>query len=792
MSMVILNYRITEQYAPSNDSSYFRATRIETGADCYLRVIPVNAFPQASTLLSLQLTFQKRSAFRHSLVIPVGIPDVFPEGLILSQAYYPGKSLADVLKESGRPLEINRAMGFGYSIVSALAALHGQGIAHGSLSSNHVLIADNEEALVSFLPLPTEYDAKLKRYRHAASNDQEPTERDDVFALGVVLAELFTGLIPYGASVADSRRNANQYYEYYEAGFANFQGFPARDISDLILRCLTPSREEGFSSGIDVFNDFRSILERWTNEEPAAALPRPTAARPSAGKERPAGAAPIQSEEPAEPKPLPGYTIKDYDKSARRRRSLAGVLSAFFAIGVIAGGFFLYRYLSVIPVGDRPNYRGTLDALNLTQTVLAEKVTLPIAAEVTPENASAPENPSDSNEALSAPPIQENLPIRTEIGAGIVWLKDRQEMVYVPGGAFKMGLDGKFDFNLSILTPMTEAIVDSFWIDRTEISAGQYRSCAQSTICAEPTDPRFPADDALPAVGIAWADAEAYCRWAGKRLPTEAEWEKAARGTNGALFPWGNDSPYSQADASVLGALRPADDAETFDRSPYGALSMGGNVAEWTNDFYSENRVISAGMENPQGPLSGTTRTVKGGSATDAQFESGWLLAGRFGVEGANPQSFGFRCAVSAGEVDGEKASGLPDPIERSAMTDAPDRPQGCTNRVGFVADVTPDGQAIAQGQRMTKTWRFRNDGSCPLTEDYFMVATAGLQPGAQRLFRFGTTIQPGQEGDVTISYPVFGSGTQRVDFKLSSPSGTTFGLGPQQRGALWTEYIVQ
>ena len=119
----------------------------------------------------------------------------------------------------------------------------------------------------------------------------------------------------------------------------------------------------------------------------------------------------------------------------------------------------------------------------------------------------------------------------------------------------------------------------------------------------------------------------------------------------------------------VSGALRPADDAETFDRSPYGALSMGGNVAEWTNDFYSENRVMSAGMENPQGPLSGTTRTVKGGSAADAQFESGWLLAGRFGVEGANPQSFGFRCAVSAGEVDGEKVFGLPDPIERSATT---------------------------------------------------------------------------------------------------------------------------
>ena len=178
-------------------------------------------------------------------------------------------------------------------------------------------------SLVSFLPLPSDYDAKLKRYRHAASNDQAPTERDDVFALGVILAELFTGLIPYGASVADSRRNANQYYEYYEAGFANFQGFPARDISDLILRCLSPSREEGFSSAIDVFNDFRSILERWTNEEPDAALPRPTAARPTIGKERPAAAAPIQPEQSVEPNPLPGYTIKTFDKSAHRRRPLA-------------------------------------------------------------------------------------------------------------------------------------------------------------------------------------------------------------------------------------------------------------------------------------------------------------------------------------------------------------------------------------------------------------------------------------------------------------------------------------
>ena len=801
METVLYRYQISEKYAAAGNSSYYRATRVDTGADCYLRVMPIQAFAQANELLSLQLAVQKLAAFRHASIIPIGLPDVFPDGLILSQSYQSGKSLNEILKERGRPLELNLAMSCAYSIIAALAALHGQSLAHGALTSNHVLINDAGEALLSYLPLPNDYDTKLNRYRHAGTAVETPNARDDVFALGVVLAEIFTGLIPYGASVADSRRNANHYYEYYESGLASVRGFPDRDLSDLILRCLTPSKSDGFPSAVEMFGEFRSILEAWANG--AERVPPPASARKPKTNEAPKTAKPAAVIAAAEKgdasTPAPAYTIKDYDQSNHRRRSALTALTVFLTLGVIIGGLFLYQYLITIPLGGRPDYRGTLSFLNSTQTALAGKMALPVlvrsATETAPEpgtDAAAQAEPAQ--EAILVPESETDVavPIRNEIGGALRWKKDDQEMVYVPGGLFRMGLDDGFGFPIAVLKPMTQVQLDSFWIDRTEVSAGQYRRCVDATICAASDDARFPQDEDLPAAGISWADAEAYCRWAGKRLPTEAEWEKAARGTNGAIFPWGNDSPYSKAPPSVLAAPRPAKDTDTFDLSPYGAVSMGGNVAEWTNDFFTANRVMSDGMENPQGPVSGTTRTVKGGSAADPQFESGWIAANRFGVEGSNPQAYGFRCVAKTADVDESTAVGLTEAVPVSEMTAAKEPTADCAERIGFVSDVTADGQTVKVGETMTKTWRFRNIGTCPLTPAHYLVAVSGLPAGVQRLFPFGASIAPGQEGDVTISFPAAGNGQQRVDFKIANPAGTTFGLGPQQRGALWTEYLVQ
>lgn len=802
METVLVRYQISEKYAAAKNSSYYRATHLDSGADCYLRVMPIHAFAQANELLALQLSVQKLAAFRHASIIPIGMPDVYSEGLILSQSFVPGKSLNEVLKERGRPLDLNTAMGFAYSIIAALAALHGQGLAHGALTSNHILINEAGEALLSYLPLPNDYDSKLNRYRHAGTAVETPNARDDVFALGVVLAEIFTGLIPYGASVADSRRNANHYYEYYESGLSSIRGFPERDLSDLILRCLTPDKSDEFTSAVETFGEFRSILEAWANG--AERVPAPTPARQvkptvSTNPPKPVGA-PLPADKADASATTPKYTIQDYDQSTRRRRTAFTALTVFLTVGVIIGGLFLYQYLITIPLGGRPDYRGTLSFLNATQTVLAGKMALPVlvrsATEAAPEpksdgaSESVPAEPAA--EAVLAPEPERSAPIRNEIGAALRWMKDDQEMVYVPGGLFQMGLDDGFGFPIQVLKPMTQVQIDAFWIDRTEVSAGQYLRCADATVCAAPDEARFPQDHNLPAVGISWADAEAYCRWAGKRLPTEAEWEKAARGTNGAIFPWGNDSPYAMASPSALAAPREAKDTDTFDVSPYGAVSMGGNVAEWTNDFFTANRVMSAGMENPQGPVSGTTRTVKGGSTSDPQFEAGWAAANRIGVEGSNPQAYGFRCAANTADVSESTAVGIAESVPVAEMTAANGSTADCAERIGFVSDITADGQTVKPGEMMTKTWRFRNIGTCPLTPGYYLIVTGGLPNSVQHLFPFGASIAPEQEGDVTISYPAVGNGQQRVDFKIASPTGTTFGLGPQQRGALWTEYTVQ
>ena len=196
-------------------------------------------------------------------------------------------------------------------------------------------------------------------------------------------------------------------------------------------------------------------------------------------------------------------------------------------------------------------------------------------------------------------------------------------MVLVPGGEFMMGAReeyGMADKDERIIHPV---YLDAFYIDQYEITTARYAKFFQET--KRPV-PKYWSEQVLeqyarkPVVGVDWNEAVAYCSWAGKRLPTEAEWEKAARGTDQRLYPWGNAEPNRQranfdhcCDSNRYGVLT---DVGSFEegKSPYGAYDMAGNVWEWVADWYGEGYYAKSRERNPTGPSSGEKRVVRGGS----------------------------------------------------------------------------------------------------------------------------------------------------------------------------------
>jgi formylglycine-generating enzyme required for sulfatase activity len=265
------------------------------------------------------------------------------------------------------------------------------------------------------------------------------------------------------------------------------------------------------------------------------------------------------------------------------------------------------------------------------------------------------------------------------------------DMVLVPAGEFTMGTPAGSN-GLPDEHPARLVYLSAFWIDRYEVTNAAYETFVQATDYLAPANANpastlwehnrpLPGIEQHPVVNVSWLDAVAFCRWTEKRLPTEAEWEKTARGPTGRLYPWGNEWDFEKANSASYWAKRTVEFSNSVDWEafwikgegaliskqkgvkgevltlpvgsfpagvgPYGAWDLAGNAAEWVQDWYNPNYYTTAPVSDPQGPERGAIKAMRGGS---------WLkpaislrTADRdWGTMDSHPSGTGFRCARDA------------------------------------------------------------------------------------------------------------------------------------------------
>ena len=314
---------------------------------------------------------------------------------------------------------------------------------------------------------------------------------------------------------------------------------------------------------------------------------------------------------------------------------------------LIAFIFLIFLLAACVPATDTTAPPATPLPASVTPTVVNPETSTPETAPITPTATTTATVPS--NERTS--PI------------------DGMPQVYVPAGIVRMGgLDVHADDRDEL--PAHDVSLDAFWIDQLEVTNAMYMLCVQAGTCPPPEDwasdkrpSYFNNEDYkdYPVVHVTWVQANTYCAWADRRLPTEAEWERAARGDDFRNYPWGDELPtelYANFDRQVSDTSRVGSYAAGA--SSFGALDMAGNVWEWVADLYGIEYYSISLKHNPIGPESKTTnlRVIRGGS-----FQDEWIdlrVSKRGSALGPDPDAryedlnragehsskIGFRCAV--------------------------------------------------------------------------------------------------------------------------------------------------
>jgi len=575
-------YHITEQLGEGGMATVYKAFDNRLDRQVAIKFIRREAVtPQQLQQMLKRFEREAKSLARlsHPNIVKVHDYGEYEDMPYLVMEYLEGGSLKD---RTGTPLPYAEAVRSLLPIARALEYAHNENIIHRDVKPANILLSRTGEPHLSDFGVAkileiqpstiltgTGVGVGTPEYMAPEQWVGKVVPQTDQYALGVVLFELVTGQRPYTADTPAAVL-LKQAAEPLPRPKDFVPDLPD-EVERVIFKSLNKAPEERYLD-MGAFAAALESLKDWKKADEVSPLTSPPA--PLRGTEK--------GEEPHPPSPLPylGEESMTVDTpSPLRGEGAGGEVSRktpvwlWILIGVVVVSVLLVVGGLLNKAFNSPQPNPTVVIAQGVETATATIIERVVTA---------------TGEPASSTPAQTSTPAPTEtpalgIGSTQVSPKDGMVMVHVPAGEFIMGSETYSDEK-----PQRTVTLEAFWIDQTEVTNAMYARCMESGTCRATGSGRttMAGYENYPVIVDRWEQAQAYCGWVGRRLPTEAEWEKAARGTNGGTYPWGEGSNCGQANyGKCIGELQPVGSYPGF-ASPYGALDMAGNLWEWVSDVY--------------------------------------------------------------------------------------------------------------------------------------------------------------------------------------------------------------